>query len=246
MRQIVIDTETTGLEPEKGHRIIEIGCVELLDRQLTGNTFHKYLNPEREVDPEAAAIHNLTNDFLRDKPLFNHILDEFLNFVSGAELIAHNASFDVGFINHEIKLVAKNRKSLESYVTVFDTLALARKKFPGQRNTLDAICKRYKIDLEERKRRGHGALLDAELLAKIYLLMTGGQGNLFADYEQEIFDTLHQTTSTLPTRGLLNKIATIVVPASKLELAAHEALLTTIKKSSNQCLWQKENEKPTE
>src|SRR3989304_5044935 len=147
-RQIVLDTETTGLEPEKGHRIIEIGCIELLDRQLTGNNFHKYVNPQRKIDEDSVIITGITNEFLHDKPIFSDILSEFLDFINGAEIIAHNANFDVGFINHEMRLASKKAKTLDYYVTVFDTLALARKKFPGQRNTLDAICKRYKSHRE--------------------------------------------------------------------------------------------------
>ncbi|MBU0743820.1 MAG: DNA polymerase III subunit epsilon, partial [Gammaproteobacteria bacterium] len=233
MRQIVIDTETTGLEPEKGHRIIEIGCVELVDRQQTGNKFHRYINPKREVETEALAIHGITNDFLADKPSFADILVEFLDFINGAELIAHNAKFDIGFINHEIRLIAKDKPLLNSYVTVFDTLALARKKFPGQRNSLDAVCKRYQIDLSGRNL--HGALLDAQLLAEAYLLMTGGQGSLFADQDLTSFDETSKEVASKATR--INKSATLIITANDDELAAHDSLLTSIKKSSNKCLW---------
>jgi DNA polymerase-3 subunit epsilon len=235
MRQIVIDTETTGLEPEKGHRIIEIGCIELIDRQLTGINFHKYLNPEREIELESLAIHGITNDFLRDKPVFADVLSELLDFIRGAELIAHNANFDVGFINHEMQLVTKDTKLLDHYVTIFDTLALARKKFPGQRNTLDAVCKRYKIDLSERKL--HGALLDAQLLAEAYLLMTGGQGSLFTDQDHVTSDTLSNAISSEDTKANMNKISSSVIKASDLELTAHKALLEKIKKNSGKCLW---------
>ena len=236
MRQIVIDTETTGLEPEKGHRIIEIGCIELVNRKLTGNNFHKYINPKREVEEEAIGIHGITNEFLRDKPTFADIVNEFLEFINGAELIAHNANFDVGFINHEIKLIAKNKNLLDDYVTVFDTLALARKKFPGQRNTLDAVCKRYKIDLGERKL--HGALLDAHLLAQAYLLMTGGQGSLFANHALITNDTHMKETTTQTAH--INQNSTMVTYANDTELTSHNALLKIIKKRSGKCQWEHE------
>ncbi|MDR1057377.1 MAG: DNA polymerase III subunit epsilon [Coxiellaceae bacterium] len=235
MRQIVIDTETTGLELEKGHKIIEIGCIELINRRLTGNHFHKYLNPEREVEAEALTIHGITNEFLKDKPIFANILSEFLEFIHGAELIAHNASFDVSFINYEIHLFNKNYKLLDHYVTIFDTLILARKKFPGQRNTLDAICKRYKIDLSGRKL--HGALLDAQLLAEAYLLMTGGQGSLFGDQN---LTTQNLLSSDIFSENNTNikKVATLVTKVSDLELTTHQSLLEKIKKSSGKCLWE--------
>lgn len=235
MRQIVIDTETTGLEPEKGHRIIEIGCVELIDRKITGNTFHRYINPQREIEEEALAIHGITSDFLQDKPIFDDISTVFLSFINGAELIAHNANFDVDFINHEILLASKDAKLLGAYVTVFDTLALARKKFPGQRNTLDAICKRYKIDLSARKL--HGALLDAQLLAEVYLLMTGGQSSLFTSDEFTTSTSSHllktDTTSTLN----LNRGITPIIYTKDFELTDHNELLKKIKKKSGKCLW---------
>lgn len=233
MRQIILDTETTGLEPEKGHRIIEIGCVELIDRQLTGNTFQRYINPEREVEAEAQAVHGITNEFLHDKPIFAEVLNDFLNFVNGAELIAHNAVFDVGFINHEMRLLAKNAKALETYITVFDTLALARKKFPGQRNTLDALCKRYKIDLSTRKL--HGALLDAQLLAEAYLLMTGGQGSLFA--ENELTSTA-ETSNSIVQKSNKNRPTLPIMCANDTEMLNHKNILATIKKSTGKCLWE--------
>ncbi|CAL7964231.1 DNA polymerase III subunit epsilon [Gammaproteobacteria bacterium] len=235
MRQIIIDTETTGLEPTKGHRIIEIGCVELIDRKLTGNNFHRYINPGREVETEALAIHGITNEFLRDKPIFANILSDFLDFINGTELIAHNAVFDVGFINHEMRLSTKTSKSLDAYVTVFDTLALARKMFPGQRNTLDALCKRYKIDLSSRKL--HGALLDAQLLAEAYLLMTGGQGSLFAGSE---LASAEEANKTALQKICKNRPALPIVLANDAETMAHQALLTTIKKRTGKCLWENE------
>ncbi|MEI8054956.1 MAG: DNA polymerase III subunit epsilon [bacterium] len=235
MRQIIIDTETTGLEPEKGHRIIEIGCVELINRKLTGNNFHRYINPKREVEAEALAIHGITNEFLRGKPAFADILSNFLDFISGAELIAHNAAFDVGFINHEMWLLTKIAKSLDTYVTIFDTLALARKMFPGQRNTLDALCKRYKIDLSSRKL--HGALLDAQLLAEAYLLMTGGQRTLFVDSE---LASIEETSKTLAQKIRKNRPVLPIISANDIETMAHQVLLTTIKKRTGKCLWENE------
>jgi DNA polymerase-3 subunit epsilon len=172
MRQIILDTETTGLDPVKGHRIIEIGCLELVNRRLTGKVFHYYLNPERDIDTGAVAVHGITKEFLANKPKFNEILPNFLEFVTDAELVIHNAPFDLGFINAELKK-SKHKKSIETYCTVLDTLVLARKNYPGQRNSLDALCKRLKVDNSNRKY--HGALLDAELLAEVYLQMTGGQ-----------------------------------------------------------------------
>ncbi|MFC3907464.1 DNA polymerase III subunit epsilon [Legionella dresdenensis] len=176
MRQIVLDTETTGISHETGHRIIEIGCVEIIDRKLTGNHYHVYLNPEREVDEGAFRVHGISTQFLQDKPLFKTIVQEFIDYIAGAELVIHNAAFDVGFINAELGLL-KWQKNLSHYCTVVDTLMLAREKHPGQRNSLDALCKRY--DIDNSNRQLHGALLDAEILASVYLAMTGGQGSLF-------------------------------------------------------------------
>ena len=182
MRQIVLDTETTGIGSESGHRIIEIGCVELVDRKLTGNHFHVYLNPQRAVDEGAFRVHGISSEFLQDKPLFKDILQDFLKFIEGTEVIIHNAPFDVGFLNAEFKY-AKWSKPLATYCQVIDTLVLARAKHQGQRNTLDALCKRY--DVDHSNRQLHGALLDAELLAFVYLAMTGGQTNLFIDEDEQ-------------------------------------------------------------
>ncbi|MCX6011871.1 MAG: DNA polymerase III subunit epsilon [Chloroflexi bacterium] len=226
MRQIILDTETTGLEPEKSHRIIEIGCVELIDRQFTGNNFHQYLNPQREIETEALAVHGITNEFLADKPIFANVINDFLNFVNDAELIAHNAPFDVGFINHEIQLWAKEAELLDAYVTIFDTLPLARKMFPGQRNSLDALCKRYKIDLGARKL--HGALLDAQLLAEVYLLMTSGQSSLFTDNELMLLDMPSKTKAQKINK---NRAPLPIIYANSTEIAAHEAFLATINKT---------------
>ena len=176
MRQIVLDTETTGLEPAEGHRIIEIGCVEMVNRRLTGNNFHRYLQPDREIDDGAIEVHGITNEFLADKPRFKDIAREFLDYIKGAQLVIHNAAFDVGFMVHEFGLLKAGFGKTEDHCTVLDTLLMARKMHPGQRNSLDALCKRYEIDNSHRDL--HGALLDAEILAYVYLGMTGGQTNL--------------------------------------------------------------------
>jgi DNA polymerase-3 subunit epsilon len=175
MRQIVLDTETTGLEPKEGHRIIEIGCVEMVDRKLTGNNFHQYLQPDREIDAGAIEVHGITNEFLDDKPRFEDIVEDFIRYVKGAELVIHNAPFDVGFINHELRLCSYG-KQVPDLCSVLDTLTMARKMHAGQKNNLDALCKRYEIDNTHREL--HGALLDAEILADVYLAMTGGQVTL--------------------------------------------------------------------
>lgn len=197
MRQIILDTETTGIGHEQGHRVIEIGCIELIDRKLTGKHYHVYLNPEREVDEGAFRVHGISSQFLQDKPLFKDVVSEFLQFVGGAELVIHNAPFDVGFLNSELRHVHWKKK-LEEYCDIFDTLVLAREKHPGQRNSLDALCKRYSIDNSNRQL--HGALLDAEILAFVYLAMTGGQASLFAETEtvsnnSNVIIQEHQTLS---------------------------------------------------
>lgn len=178
MRQIVLDTETTGIDPSEGHRIIEIGCVELMERQQTGRHYHVYINPEREVEAEAITIHGITNEFLADKPVFSNIADDFFEFIKGAELVIHNAAFDVGFMDAEFARLKSKRKTTE-HCGVVDSLAIARKKHPGQKNNLDALCKRYGVDNSNREL--HGALLDAEILADVYLLLTGGQTALSLD-----------------------------------------------------------------
>jgi DNA polymerase-3 subunit epsilon len=234
MRQIVLDTETTGLEPSQGHRIIEIGCVELVDRQLTGNHYHQYLNPDREVEEGAIEVHGLSNEFLADKPHFNDIVEDFLDFIKGAQLIIHNAPFDTGFINHELKLLDANNSTVESMCGVLDTLAMARQKHPGQKNSLDALCKRYEV--ENAHRTLHGALLDAEILADVYLRMTGGQvtlslGDASHDGEQEV-QTIQRLSADRPPLK--------VVRATDDELATHQQRLEAINKASNeQCVWMK-------
>ena len=179
MRQIVLDTETTGLEPELGHRIIEIGCVELENRELTGRHYHVYINPDREVEDSAVEVHGITNEFLADKPVFQDVAEDFLAFIQGAELVIHNAPFDVGFMDHEFTLLDQGYPSTRDVCGVTDSLVLARKKHPGQKNNLDVLCRRYGIDNSNREL--HGALLDAEILALVYLAMTGGQTALSLD-----------------------------------------------------------------
>lgn len=176
MRQIVLDTETTGLDPAQGHRIIEIGAVELVGRKLTGKTFHRYINPQRVVEQEAIAVHGINNEFLQDKPVFSQICDEFLDFIRGAELVIHNAAFDVGFMDAEFTRVSKSIGLTRDFCQILDTLLLAREMRPGQKNNLDALCRAYSIDNSNRE--FHGALLDAELIADVYLAMTGGQTKL--------------------------------------------------------------------
>jgi DNA polymerase-3 subunit epsilon len=231
MRQIVLDTETTGLEPEQGHRIIEIGCVEVVDRRLTGNNFHQYLQPEREIDAAAIEVHGITNEFLEDKPRFADVAQDFIDYVSGAELIIHNAPFDVGFLNHELGLI-ESAKRIDSLCAVTDTLVMAKKMHPGQRNSLDALCKRYDIDNSHREL--HGALLDAEILADVYLMMTGGQASLMLDgvASNKYGDDLAETIQRLPS----NRPKLKVIQANKQELEAHEQQL---KAMGEACVWLK-------
>jgi len=234
MRQIVLDTETTGLEPSQGHRIIEIGCVELVDRQLTGNHYHQYLNPDREVEEGAIEVHGLSNEFLADKPRFEDVVDDFLDFIKGAELIIHNAPFDTGFINHELKRLNGNYGPVESFCSVLDTLAMARQKHPGQKNNLDALCKRYEV--ENAHRTLHGALLDAEILADVYLRMTGGQVTLLLGEAGQEGEAETQTIQRISTDRPRLKI----IRASAEELADHQKRLEAINQSSDgQCVWLK-------
>jgi len=234
MRQIVLDTETTGLDPQQGHRVIEIGCVEIDNRRLTGRHFHCYLNPDREIDEGAIEVHGLTSEFLADKPRFPQVAREFVDFVQGAELIIHNAPFDVGFLNNEIQLMAGGLSPLESYCQIIDSLALARQKHPGQRNSLDALCKRYEVDNSQREL--HGALLDAEILADVYLAMTGGQTRLQLGTEEAA------TTTVIARRrafdGSRPRLA--VIRANPEELALHQERLQAIEKQSgSRCIWLK-------
>lgn len=232
MRQIVLDTETTGIDPNQGHRIIEIGCVELVNRKLTGRHYHQYINPDREVEQGAIDVHGITNEFLVDKPLFRAIADEFLAFVDGAELVIHNAPFDVGFINHEFRMLADGKQNIERYCGIVDTLALARAKHPGQKNNLDALCKRYGVDNSQRDL--HGALLDAEILADVYLLMTGGQEALsFASASEKKESGGSQGIQRLAA----NRAPLPVIQADAAELAAHQQKLEKLQKISGDCLW---------
>lgn len=230
MRQIVLDTETTGIGHEHGHRIIEIGCVEIFDRKLTGNHYHVYINPEREVDEGAFKVHGISNQFLEDKPTFDEVVSEFVDFVKDAELIIHNAPFDVGFLNAELSKVQWGKK-LQAFCSITDTLDMARKKHPGQRNSLDALCKRYEID--NSNRTFHGALLDAEILAFVYLAMTGGQASLFGDQNQEKKASNHIKVNE---HQPLNNNSPIIL-ATPEELDAHSKVLDFIKNKSGIDLW---------
>ena len=231
-RIVVLDTETTGLSPQEGHRIIEIGCVELINRRLTGNRFHVYINPDSTIDQGAIEVHGITNQFLEGKQRFKDIVDDFVAFIKDAELVIHNAPFDVGFINYEFSRLSDQARSVEAYSTVFDTLAYARKKHPGQRNSLDALCKRYAIDNSHRDL--HGALLDAEILADVFLLMTGGQSSLLD--EGEAVDR-EAGTSHKPRQLANNRPALTVVYCNEEELAAHQQRLEGIEKASGFCVW---------
>jgi DNA polymerase-3 subunit epsilon len=232
VRQIVLDTETTGLDPTKGHRIIEIGCVELINRKRTGNELHQYLQPDREIDPGAIEVHGISNEFLADKPRFEDIVSDFLTYIEGAELIIHNAPFDVGFLDHEFELAGLGQGKTQATCDVIDTLVMARRLRPGQKNSLDALCRHYTIDNSQRDL--HGALLDAELLAEVYLAMTGGQTALFREgsavksvADTEVVRKLDKNRKTLP-----------VITASKEELVAHNAWLDELdRKTDGKCLW---------
>ena len=234
MRQIVLDTETTGLEPSQGHRIIEIGCVELINRRMTENRYHQYINPGREIDDGAIEVHGITNEFLSDKPVFADVAEDFLKFIRGAELIIHNAPFDVGFINHELQLLDSQAKPVDSFCSILDTLMMARNMHPGQKNNLDALCKRYEIDNSARDL--HGALLDAEILAVVYLAMTGGQVRLSLDgLSETAMGKAEQPRPVSTQRAPLS-----IIRATEGELAAHVERLGAIDKASGgQCVWLK-------
>jgi len=226
MRQIVLDTETTGLEVDKGHRIIEIGCVELVNRRITGQTFHRYLNPERDIDKGAIEVHGITRERLEKEPRFAQIQEEFLEFIRGAELIIHNAPFDVAFIDAELSRVPGEARRMAQWCTVLDSLALARRMHPGQRNTLDALCKRYSVDNSHRDY--HGALLDARILADVYLTMTGGQALLCLGMEDA-----SRVSGQGPTRARPRSQGRVpVISADQQEITAHERVLLTLDKSS--------------
>jgi DNA polymerase III subunit epsilon len=239
MRQIVLDTETTGLEPAEGHRIIEIGCVEVVNRKFTGNTYHQYLKPDRDIDAAAIEVHGITNEFLADKPVFADVAKDFIEFVRGAELVIHNAAFDVGFINSELTRMLEAGKAdggqalrIDQLCTVTDSLVLARSLHPGQKNDLDSLCRRYSVD--NAQRTFHGALLDAEILADVYLAMTGGQAVLFDDAR----NPATAATAVELVRRIVEKPPLVVIQASAEEVAAHLAWLEEIdKKSGGRCVW---------
>jgi DNA polymerase-3 subunit epsilon len=243
MRQVVLDTETTGLEPEQGHRVIEIGCVELVNRRKTGRRFHRYLRPDRLIDRAAQHVHGITDDFLAQQPRFAEIVDELIEFISGAELVIHNAAFDIAFLDHELKRLPGPLRQMSDLCTVIDTLPLARQMHPGQRNSLDALCKRYDVDNSHREL--HGALLDAQILLDVYLAMTGGQTALVLGEVSEIHVSVSHEPAAARPRGVLR-----VVRASDDELAAHERILAVIDKiSGGRTVWRKEvasGARPTE
>lgn len=233
MRQIILDTETTGLEWKKGNRVVEIGCVELMERRPTGNTYHQYINPQREFEQGAAEVTGLSLDALADKPLFAAIADDFLAFVDGAELIIHNATFDIGFLDYELSLLGEHYGRMRDRVQVEDSLLMARQRFPGQRNSLDALCKRLGVDNAHRQQ--HGALLDAQLLCEVYLHMTAGQSEIGFGGEEE---SSQAAAAAAPVFNSLPRGARPRVRVSEVELAAHESRLATLrKKSGNRCLW---------
>jgi len=235
MRQIVLDTETTGLDPSDGHKIIEVGCVELFNRRLTGRHYHQYIKPNREIDEGAIEVHGITNEFLADKPIFALIVGDFLEFIGDAELIIHNAPFDIGFLNHELVQCDSTLPLIEERCKILDSLVLARKKHPGQKNSLDALCKRYDVDNSQRDL--HGALLDAEILADVYLMMTGGQrnlalGGLGGDESEDGSEGVIRLNADRPRLK--------VVRAEENELRRHQNKLTSIDRASGgNCLWMK-------
>jgi len=233
MRQIILDTETTGLDPNDGHRVIEIGCIEMVNRRLTDRTFHVYINPERAIDQEAIEVHGITNEFLADKPNFAGIADEFIEFVRGAELIAHNAMFDVKFLESELNRIpgAPSMFSLMHGGVAVDTLAMAKEKRPGKRNSLDALCRDYKIDASERTL--HGALLDAELLTRVYLAMTREQSRMFGGSENQSQSSRFESIQKLDG---IHRNQVIRTP-SESESENHDAFLATLRKSSDSLIW---------
>ncbi|OUS10285.1 DNA polymerase III subunit epsilon [Gammaproteobacteria bacterium 54_18_T64] len=234
MRQVVLDTETTGLEVALDHRIIEIGCVEIINRKLTGRHFHRYINPQREIDAGAMEVHGISNEDLADKPLFAQVAEEFIDFVSGAELVIHNAPFDVGFLNAELDKLAGRYRPLENHSGIVDTLIMARQMHPGQRNSLDALCKRYGVDNSQRTL--HGALLDSEILADVYLLMTGGQVDLVLGGDAA--DSEEGETEPAIRRLSAQRQPLKVIHASDAELVQHRQKLEQINQSSSgQCGW---------
>ncbi len=234
MRQVVLDTETTGLEVSKGHRVIEIGCVELINRRRTNETYHQYVRPDRDIDEAAQEVHGISSKMLADKPLFGDVAEAFIEFVSGAELIIHNADFDVGFLDNEFRCAGLNSTNIASVCTVIDTLPMAREIHPGQRNSLDALCKRYGVDNSGRDY--HGALLDAQLLADVYLAMTGGQGALSFEREAAQQNRQNGDIAKIDRSGL----ELVVIQATSAELEAHGRQLDLLDQSSVEgSIWRK-------
>nr|WP_318385050.1 DNA polymerase III subunit epsilon [uncultured Enterobacter sp.] len=235
-RQIVLDTETTGMNQigvhYEGHKIIEIGAVEVINRRLTGNNFHVYLKPDRLIDPEAFGVHGIADEFLIDKPTFSDIADEFIDYIRGAELVIHNASFDIGFMDYEFGKLNRGIPKTDTFCKVTDSLAMARKMFPGKRNSLDALCSRYEID--NSKRTLHGALLDSQILADVFLLMTGGQTSMAFSMEGE--NTQQQDEAGIQ-RVIRQASKLRVVLASDEEVMAHEQRLDLVQKKGGSCLW---------
>lgn len=236
-RQIVLDTETTGMNRlgvhYEGHKIIEIGAVEVINRRLTGRHYHVYIKPDRLVDPEAFMVHGISDEFLQDKPVYAEIAEEFIEFISGAELVIHNAAFDIGFMDYEFRMLNLDIPKTETFCKITDSLMVARKLFPGKRNSLDALCDRYQID--NSKRTLHGALLDAEILADVYLAMTGGQTSLAFAMES---DTQQVSTESESVQRITRQASALpIIYASPEELAAHETRLDLIAKKGGSCLW---------
>ena len=243
MRQIVLDTETTGLSTAQGHRIIEIGCIEMVNRRLTGREFHRFLNPDRDIDEGAEAVHGISREQLETEPRFHEIVDEFIAFVKDAELVIHNADFDVGFLEHELRLMKHQQPKITDHCQVLDTLSLAREIHPGQRNSLDALCKRYEVDAS--RRDVHGALIDSELLARVYRAMTGGQSSLLLDAEESAgrgqdagggSSGPNSRLQPLQQEAAATSYKLTVIEATAGEAAAHEAMLEKIRKSGA-CVW---------
>jgi DNA polymerase-3 subunit epsilon len=237
MRQVVLDTETTGLEPELDHRVIEIGCVELVNRRQTGRNFHRYLNPEREIDDGALAVHGISRSELDGQPRFAEVAEELLAFLAGAELVIHNAAFDVAFLDAELRRLPGEPCQVAQLCQILDTLALARELHPGQRNNLDALCKRYDVDNSAREL--HGALLDARILADVYLAMTGGQATLELSDNQTAAQVAAAAAASRARAPLRTALPLLVLVASPAELQAHELMLAAIAKASGRrCLWE--------
>ena len=238
MRQVVLDAETTGLEPHAGHRIIELGCVEIVNRRVSDRHFHRYLHPDRDIDEGAIQVHGITLEDLEASPRFAEIAAEFLQFVRGAEVIIHNAAFDLGFLDHELMLAGPEWGRFGDHCTVVDTLALAREKHPGQKNSLDALCKRYQVD--NAARTLHGALLDAEILADVYLAMTGGQASLLLDDESQA-----SPRAGVSRRGAARRVSLRVIAPSPSESAQHQRLLDLLdQESGGRCVWRQSGPVP--